>query len=152
MEINRIAETTEFNRFKILDGSNTNFTFQVGPNPDQQITVAMKTMTAAAIGISGISMSNVTSASNALRKVDTAVDIVSQQRATFGAIQNRLEHVVSNLSVAAENLQAAESRIRDTDMAVEVVNFMRLKILQDAGVAMLTQANLKPQSVMRLLD
>jgi len=151
-EINRIAETTEFNRFKILDGSNPNFTFQVGPNPDQKIMVAMKTMTAGAIGVSGISMSTVSSANAALRRVDTAVDVVSRQRATFGAIQNRLEHVVSGLAVAAENLQAAESRIRDTDMAAEVVNFMRLKILQDAGVAMLTQANLKPQSVMRLLD
>jgi flagellin len=150
-EIDRIAETTEFNRFKILDGSNPEFEFQVGPNPDQNITVVMKTMTTGAIGISGITMSTVTSANEALRKVDQAVDTVSRQRATFGAIQNRLEHVISNLAVAAENLQAAESRIRDTDMAEEIVNFMRLKILQDSGVAMLSQANLKPQSVMRLL-
>ena len=150
-EINRIADTTEFNRFKILDGSNPRFEFQVGPNPDQNITVVMKTMTAEAIGISGISMSTVTSANDSLRRVDQAVDVVSKQRAEFGAIQNRLEHVVSNLSVAAENLQAAESRIRDTDMAEEIVNFMRLKILQDAGVAMLMQANLKPQSVLKLL-
>jgi flagellin len=112
----------------------------------------MKTMTAGAIGVSGLSMSTVSSSNDALRRVDTAVDVVSRQRANFGAVQNRLEHVVSGLAVAAENLQAAESRIRDTDMAVEVVNFMRLKILQDAGVAMLTQANLKPQSVMKLLD
>jgi len=150
-EINRIAETTEFNRFKILDGSNPRFEFQVGPNPNQNITVVMKTMTAEAIGISGISMSTVTSANDSLRRVDQAVDVVSKQRAEFGAIQNRLEHVVSNLSVAAENLQAAESRIRDTDMAEEIVNFMRLKILQDAGVAMLMQANLMPQSVLKLL-
>jgi flagellin len=151
-EINRIAETTEFNRFKILDGSNRNFQFQVGPNPDQNIMVVMKTMTATAIDISGISMSTVESANEALSKIDRAVDQVSRQRATFGAIQNRLEHVVSNLSVSEENLQAAESRIRDTNMAQEIVNFMRLKILHESGVAMLMQANLKPQSVMRLLD
>ncbi len=150
-EIDRIAETTEFNRFKILDGSNESFQFQVGPNPEQSITVAMKTMTTAAIGISGLSMSTVSSANEALFRVDRAVDAVSRQRATFGAIQSRLEHVVSNLAVAEENLQAAESRIRDTDMAQEIVNFMRLKILRDSGVAMLMQANLQPESVMRLL-
>jgi flagellin len=150
-EINRIAETTEFNRFKILDGSQESFQFQVGPNPGQNISVAMREMTAGAIGISGISMSTVSSANEALTRVDRAVDVVSKQRATFGAIQNRLEHVVSNLAVAEENLQAAESRIRDTDMAQEIVNFMRLKILQEAGVSMLIHANLKPESVMRLL-
>jgi flagellin len=151
-EIDRIADTTEFNRFKILDGSNRDFEFQVGPNPDQKISVVMKTMTSAAIGVSGLTMSTVASSNEALKRVDEAVDTVSQQRATFGAVQNRLEHVVSNLAVAEENLQAAESRIRDTDMATEIVNFMRLKILQDSGVAMLMQANLKPQSVMKLLD
>jgi flagellin len=150
-EINRIAETTEFNRFKILDGSQESFQFQVGPNPGQSISVAMREMTAGAIGISGITMSTVSSANESLTRVDRAVDAVSKQRATFGAIQNRLEHVVSNLAVAEENLQAAESRIRDTDMAQEIVNFMRLKILEEAGVSMLVHANLKPESVMRLL-
>lgn len=151
LEVDRIAETTEFNRFKILDGSNESFQFQVGPNPGQSISVPMRAMTAGAVGISGVSMSTVSSANEALSKVDRAVDLVSRQRATFGAIQNRLEHVIQNLAVAGENLQAAESRIRDTDMAQEIVNFMRLKILQDAGVSMLAHANLKPESVMRLL-
>ncbi|MBN2325403.1 MAG: flagellin FliC, partial [Spirochaetes bacterium] len=151
LEVDRIAETTEFNRFKILDGSNESFRFQVGPNPGQSISVPMKEMTAGAVGISGISMSTVSSANEALSKVDRAVDSVSRQRATFGAIQNRLEHVIQNLAVAGENLQAAESRIRDTDMAQEIVNFMRLRILQDSGVSMLVHANLKPESVMRLL-
>lgn len=150
-EIDRIADTTEFNRFKILDGSNKSFQFQVGANADQNITVVMKTMTAAAIDISGISMSTVESANEALSRVDRAVDTVSRQRATFGAVQNRLDHVVSNLAVAAENLQAAESRIRDTNMASEIVNFVRAKILQDSGLAMLMQANLKPESVLKLL-
>ncbi len=150
-EIDRIAETTEFNKFKILDGSNLSFKFQVGPNPGQDITAVMKTMTAAAIGVSGLTMSNINSANEALNRVDQAVGIVSRQRASYGAVQNRLEYVVSNLSVAAENLQAAESRIRDTEMASEIVNFMRLKILKDSGVAMLMQANLKTESVMRLL-
>jgi flagellin len=138
LEINRIAETTEFNRFKILDGS--------------QESLAMMTMTPSAIGVSGLSMETVSSANEALGKIDEAVDTVSRQRANFGAVQNRLEHVVSSLAVAEENLQAAESRIRDTNMASEIVNFMRLKILQDSGAAMLMQANLRPESVMRLLD
>ncbi len=151
-EIDRIAETTEFNRFKILDGSNKDFQFQVGANPGQNITVVMKTMTAEAIGVPGLTMETVSSANDALRRVDEAVDTVSRQRANFGAVQNRLEHVVSSLAVAEENLQAAESRIRDTNMATEIVNFMRLRILQDSSVAMLMQANLRPESVMRLLD
>jgi flagellin len=151
-EIDRIADSTEFNRFKILDGSNKDFQFQIGANPGQSISVVMKTMTSAAIGVSGVNMQTVSSANNALRRVDEAVDTVSRQRATFGAVANRLEHVVSSLAIAEENFQAAESRIRDTDMATEIVNFMRLKILQDAGAAMLMQANLRPESVMRLLD
>jgi flagellin len=152
LEINRIAETTEFNRFKILDGSQESFQFQVGPNPNQNIAMVMMTMTPSAIGVSGLSMETVSSANEALGKIDEAVDTVSRQRANFGAVQNRLEHVVSGLAVAEENLQAAESRIRDTNMASEIVNFMRLKILQDSGAAMLMQANLRPESVMRLLD
>jgi flagellin len=151
-EIDRIAESTEFNRFKILDGSNQDFQFQVGANPGQNIIVVMKTMSAAAIGVSGLTMETVSTANDALRQVDEAVDTVSRQRANFGAVQNRLEHVVSSLAVAEENLQAAESRIRDTNMASEIVNFMRLRILQDSSVAMLMQANLRPESVMRLLD
>jgi flagellin len=151
-EIDRIAESTEFNRFKILDGSNRDFQFQIGANPGQNINVDMKTMTATAIGISGLTMQTVSSANDALRRVDEAVDTVSRQRANFGAVANRLEHVVSSLAIAEENFQAAESRIRDTNMATEIVNFMRLKILQDAGTAMLMQANLRPESVVRLLD
>jgi flagellin len=151
-EIDRIAESTEFNRFKILDGSQQDFQFQVGANPGQNITVVMKTMSAEAIGVSGLTMETVSTANDALRRVDEAVDTVSRQRANFGAVQNRLEHVVSSLAVAEENLQAAESRIRDANMASEIVNFMRLRILQDSSVAMLIQANLRPESVMRLLD
>lgn len=150
-EIDRIGETTEFNKFKILDGSNRDFQFQVGPNPGQSITVVMKTMTAEAIGVSGLTMSTIDTANEALGRIDQAVGSVSKMRASYGAVQNRLEYVVSNLAVASENLQAAESRIRDTEMASEIVNFMRLRILKDSGVAMLIQANLKPESVVRLL-
>lgn len=150
-EIDRIAGTTEFNKFKILDGSNPEFQFQVGPNPGQSITVVMKTMSAGAIGVSGLTMSTIDTANEALSRIDQAVGEVSKMRASYGAVQNRLEYVVSNLAVASENLQAAESRIRDTEMASEIVNFMRLRILKDSGVAMLIQANLKPESVLRLL-
>ncbi len=151
-EVDRIAESTEFNRYKILDGSKESFRFQIGPNEGQSITVGMKTMTSAAIGISGLSMSSVDAANKSIARVDRAVDIVSKQRAVFGAVQNRLEHVINNLAVAHENLQAAESRIRDTDMASEIVNFMRLKILEKSATAMLMQANLMPESVLKLLD
>jgi flagellin len=150
-EIDRISGTTEFNQFKILDGSNRDIQFQVGPNPGQNITVVMKTMTASAIGVSGLTMSTIDTANEALSRIDQAVRSVSNMRASYGAVQNRLEYVVSNLAVASENLQAAESRIRDTEMASEIVNFMRLRILKDSGVAMLMQANLKPESVVRLL-
>jgi flagellin len=150
-EIDRIGGTTEFNKFKILDGSNPDFQFQVGPNPGQSITVVMKTMTAEAIGVSGLTMSTIDTANEALGRIDQAVGSVSKMRASYGAVQNRLEYVVSNLAVASENLQAAESRIRDTEMASEIVNFMRLRILKDSGVAMLMQANLKLELVVRLL-
>ncbi|WP_420848209.1 flagellin [Natranaerofaba carboxydovora] len=107
------------------------------------------TITIAAEG--GIDVSNQAAADSAISVIDNAIDAVSSQRSELGALQNRLEHTISNLGVASENLTAAESRIRDADMANEMMNFTRLQILQEAGTAMMAQANMNPQSVLQLL-
>jgi flagellin len=150
-EVDRIAKTTEFNRFKILEGA-MSMRFHIGANANQYMLVKVKTMTSKSLKIEGVSLSTPVQANKALALVDSAVDEVSRQRANFGAWQNRLEHTSRNLSVAAENLQAAESRIRDTDMAAEMVEFTKLRILTDSGTAMLAQANMMPKTVLRLLD
>jgi flagellin len=92
-----------------------------------------------------------TAAGADISEIDAAIDAVSSQRAQFGAVQNRLEHTLSNLAIYEENLTASESRIRDVDMAAEMVNFTKLQILQQSGTAMLAQANQTPQSVLQLL-
>jgi flagellin len=150
-EVDRIAETTEFNKFKILEGQ-ASLRFHIGANADQNMLVTVKTMTSLSLNIKGVSLDTTAKANEALANVDSAVDIVSRQRANFGAWQNRLEYMSRNLSVAAENLQAAESRIRDTDMAAEMVRFTRASILADSGTAMLIQANMMPKTILRLLD
>ena len=151
-EVDRISNTTEFNRMKILDGSLVSMRFHIGANADQNMMVSIKTMTSKSLGIDGVSLSTAAQANDALARVDSAVDTVSRQRANLGAWQNRMEHTSRNLSVAAENLQAAESRIRDADMASEMVKYTRTMILTDSGTAMLAQANMMPKTVLRLLD
>jgi flagellin len=151
-EIDRIAETTEFNRYRILDGSNPEFRFHVGPNEEQEISIRVKTLSSRAIGVSSLSVKTPESADQAIGKVDQAVNMVSEQRALLGSAQNRLEHVVAHLAVAEENIQAAESYIRDTDMASEIVNFARLRVLEEAGAAILAHASLRPESVLKLLE
>ena len=108
-------------------------------------------MTASGLSVNGLSISTATAAAGALASIDFAISTVSAQRSTFGAVQNRLEHTVANLGVAVENLSASESRIRDTDMAKEMVSFTRSQILTQAGTAMLAQANQAPQQVLQLL-
>jgi flagellin len=151
-EIDRIADTTEFNRFKILDGSRSSLRFHIGANADQNMMVLVKTMTSESLNVKGISLSTPAKANDTLGRIDSAVDEVSRLRANFGAWQNRMEYTSRNLSVAAENLQAAESRIRDTDMAAEVVSFTRNRILADSGTAMLSQANMMPKTILRLIE
>jgi len=150
-EVDRVATTTEFNKFKMLDGTLSNMVFHVGANADQNIRVWISSMTASALNVKGLSLSSAQASNAALARVDTAVDAVSAQRANFGAWQNRLEHTAANLAVAWENLQAAESRIRDADIATEVVNFTREQILLETGTAMLAQANMRPKTVQALL-
>jgi flagellin len=124
-------------------------TFQIGANNGETLAVSFNGISAAILGTSSLDLVN--SASSAITALDSAIQTVSTNRANLGAVQNRLEHTISNLSVATENLSASESRIRDTDMAQEMVSFTRSQILTQAGTAMLAQANQAPQQVLQLL-
>ncbi|MCJ8007590.1 flagellin [Lederbergia wuyishanensis] len=152
-EVDRIAQKTQFNEKKLLDGTNAaGFVFQIGANNGDSLTVALGNMSASSLGISSVNVSTSTGASTAIGTLDTAIGKVSEQRAKLGAYQNRLEHTVTNLQTANENLTAAESRIRDLDMALEMTNFTRNNILNQAGQAMLAQANQLPQGILQLLQ
>lgn len=146
-EISGIAGRTEFNTKKLLATDDT-VTFQIGANSGQTISVSLVAMTATELGISGF---DVTVNDVELSTIDAAISKVSSFRSSLGAVQNRLEHTVNNLAVSEENLQAAESRIRDADMAAEMAELTKAQILQQAGTAMLAQANMKSQSVLSLL-
>jgi flagellin len=164
-EVNRIASHAQFNGMNILTGAFAResavgkvMQFQVGANMDQNERVFIGTMTAKSLGLQGaqgntdtISIANPESANQAIGSVDTALKIVSKQRADLGAYQNRFEMAAKGVAVASENLQASESRIRDADMASEMVDFTKNSILSQAGTAMLAQANTRTQSVMQLL-
>lgn len=149
-EVDRIATDTEFNTQKLLNGS-FSAEILIGANCGQSISFTISAMGKNDLGIAGICVSDVSAAMASISLLDIAIDQVSQQRATLGALQNRLEHTINNLNTAAENLAAAESRIRDVDMALEMANFTRHQILLQAGTAMLAQANVRPQSVLKLL-
>ena len=153
-EINRISTNTEFNTRKLLNGSCSSIKFQVGANAGQTITVSIGTMNAAKLAVSGINSHVLTqgTASTAIGTIDTAIKTVSTQRSTLGAIQNRLEHTIANDDNTAENLQAAESRIRDTDMAAEMVQYSKSNILQQAAQSMLAQANQSTQGILSVLQ
>ncbi|CAI3552184.1 flagellin N-terminal helical domain-containing protein [Clostridium neonatale] len=150
-EIDRIADQTEFNGTKVLAASVSTY-FQIGNKAGQQITVVMATMTTSAIGISAISLSGISGASDALADIDTAINAVSAHRAKLGAIQNRLEHTIASTDTTAENIQASESRIRDTDMAKEMMEYTKNNILTQAAQSMLAQANSAPNNVLSLLQ
>jgi flagellin len=144
-EISRIGTDTEFNGTKLLNASGT-VSFQVGAADGQTITAA--TVSVGAQVASGVFTLG---GASDIGEIDTAINNVSAARATFGAVQNRLEHTISNLASYQENLTASESRIRDADMASEMVQFTKFQILQQAGTSMLAQANQAPQSVLSLL-
>mgnify|MGYP001500254150 CR=1 FL=1 len=156
-ELNRIADTTQFNGKTLFTGkfSGTNgLVFHIGANSGQTLTVSINRMRATALHSSltdDFSISTQSSAEAAIGVLDKALDKVSEQRSKLGAVQNRLEHTINNLQVAAENLTASESRIRDVDVALETTNFVKNQILVQAATAMLAQANVKPQSVLQLL-
>jgi flagellin len=167
-EINRIASHAQFNGMNTLTGAFADparggtevrsMYFQVGANMDQRERVFIGTMTAQALGLQSaqagesISISTPDQANRAIGLVDAALTVVSRQRADLGAYQNRFEIAAKGVAVAAENMQAAESLIRDTDMAAETVQFVKNQILAQAGTAMLAQANLQGQTVLQLLQ
>jgi flagellin len=175
-EIDRIADQTEFNTQNLL-GGNGNFTFHIGANSGQTITLNISDMNADMIGTlnssgtgiasgksirdlknssfstsgSGVGVMTQSGAESAITIIDDAIKLVSAERSKLGAYQNRLEHTINNLGTAAENLTAAESRIRDVDMAKEMMEFTKNNILTQAAQAMLAQANQQPQGVLQLL-
>ena len=149
-EINRIQSTTQFNTMNLLDGSFKG-DLQVGSLNGQTISISISKMNAGSIGVSGLKVSNNKVAGEAMSKIQKAIESVSTQRSKLGAIQNRLEHTINNLDTTSENTQAAESRIRDTDMASEMVEYSKNNILQQAGQSMLAQANQQNQGVLSLL-
>lgn len=155
-EIDRIASSTHYNKNQLLDGSlgTTNITFQIGANgsADQQVSLSVGNQNSSALGVSAVNLGSVASANAAITSIDNAINSVSKTRSTLGALQNRLEHTVNNLGVASENLTAAESRIRDVDMAKEMMTFTKNNILTQASQAMLAQANMQPQGVLQLLQ
>ncbi len=150
-EVDRIATTTEFNGQALLDSNFVGKQFHIGPNADQVIEVTIGDMQVAALGVDATDIGAQTGANTAIGVIDAAISSVSEERATLGAVQNRLEHTIASLGMAAENLGAAESRIRDVDMALEMTNFTRNQIMLQAGTAMLSHANMKPQAVLQLL-
>ncbi len=161
-EVNRIASHAQFNGMNMLTGSFAEngervMQFQVGANMDQNERVYIGTMTATALGLEGeqgmegvLAIVNPEQANRAIGTVDSALQRVSRQRADLGAYQNRFEMASKGIAIAAENLQAAESRIRDVDMASEMVEYVKNQILVQSGTAMLAQANTKTQSVLQL--
>lgn len=176
-EVDRIAKTTEFNTKKLLRGTvdasgnydqdSLSLTMHIGANKDQQMTVQIGNMDAASLKIgldasgnatsagtdatNGLDVSTQSGANNAIKVFDDALTTISQERSKLGSYQNRLDHTISNLAAASENLTASESRIRDVDMAQEMANFSRAQILMQASTSMMAQANMKPQSVLKLL-
>ncbi len=164
-EVDRIASQAQFNGMNTLTGafaaesvSGRVMQFQIGANVDQNARVYIGTMTAQALGLKGaqgnddqIGIESPDKANMAIASVDNALLVVSKQRADLGAYQNRFEMASNGVGVAAENLQAAESRIRDTDMASEMVEYTKNQILTQSGTAMLAQANSQSQNVLALL-
>jgi flagellin len=156
-QIDNIAQTTEFNGIQLIgdNGGNSlaDISIQYGPNASDSLTLELDTKNtrADATTLSIDSVDLTTGASAAITAIQTAIDLVSEKRSYLGAIQNRLEHAVNNLSNYTENLTAAESRIRDADMAKEMTEYTRFNIINQSATAMLAQANQLPQGVLQLL-
>jgi flagellin len=162
-EVDRIATSAQFNRMKMLTGRYAkdskigSMFFHVGPNSNQRIRVFIATISAKALNLLDAdsnkrSISTVGKANAMIGYVDVALERLNRQRADLGAYYNRMENTIRALTVSYENMMAADSRVRDVDMAAEMVNFTRDKILVQTGTAMLAQANFKPQLIMKLLE
>ena len=151
-EINRIANYTDFNGVKpIAATASGTMTFQIGPTAGETIQVNSSAMDATTLGVKSLKVNDQTQANSALSAINTAINTVSTYRAHLGASQNRLEHTINNLKVTSENITAAESRIRDTDMADEITAFTKNNVLLQAAQSMLSQSNAVPQNVLSLL-
>ena len=153
-EVNRIAKSTEFNGIHLLDGSATTASFQVGIGTDStinQISVSLSPALSTSLGLSTLDIGSTGDTSFAISQIDGAINTVSQLRGDFGAIQNRLNSTIANLGSARENLSAAQSRIRDVDVAYETAQLTRNSILQQAAISILSQANAGPQAALTLL-
>ena len=152
-EINRVSETTTFNEKNLLDGTFTGVGLQVGSEGTSAngITMHISAMSAGSIGASAVSVTAASSAKSSISVIKNALTSVNKMRSDIGAIQNRLEHTINNLDNVVENTTSAESQIRDTDMASEMVKYSNNQILAQAGQAMLAQANQANQGVLSLL-
>ena len=151
-ELSRIASTSQFNTQNLLDGTFTGKNLQVGALENQKITISIGNMNAKALGVDSLNVKSFTKAGAAMTLIQKAISKVSGQRSDLGALQNRLEHTVNNLDNISENTQTAESRIRDTDMASEMVQYSATSIIQQAGQSMLAQANSQTQGVLSLIQ
>ena len=152
-EITRIGEQSQFNTMNLLDGTFTKKNLQVGANEGQSISIEIGTMTAKGLSVDKIhsNVGTYDKATKAITTVNNAIEKVSEQRSKLGAIQNRLDHTIANADNTSENIQAAESRIRDVDMAEEMVKYSKDSILQQAGQSMLAQANQATQGILSLI-
>ena len=149
-EIDRIATTTDYNGVKPI-ASTSAITVQIGPTSGETLSISAAKMDSGSLGLSQIAVNSVSAANGAITKINDAINTVSTHRAKLGASQNRLEHTINNLKTTNENMTAAESRIRDTDMAKEMAAFTKNNILNQAAQSMLSQANQQPQGVLSLL-
>lgn len=150
-EITRVIDGANFNSKQLFDGTEATITFQVGAGNAATDTIDVNMSDLSALGVDTLDIGSSGDATAAITALDTAIDTVTTERANWGAVQNRFESVVSNLQVSAENLSAARGRIMDADFASETANLSRTQILQQAGTAMLAQANSLPQNVLSLL-
>ena len=150
-EIDRVQSSTEFNTQKLLNGDFKDKELQVGAHSNNTISISIEDMSSSGIGVDGIDVKTTNAAGTAINAISVAIASVSKQRSTLGAIQNRLEHTIKNLDNVVENTTAAESQIRDTDMASMMVEFTKNNILAQAGQSMLAQANQSTQGVLSLL-
>ncbi len=153
-ELNRLANSTQFNGVNLLNASGGTIDIQIGTESGEAITLNLANATVSGLGLSGASfdITTVTNATAALNTIDTAIDTLTRTRGSLGAAQNRLETAVRSLGNAEQNLAAAESRIRDVDVAFETADLTRNTILQQASVSVLSQANLQPQIALSLLQ
>ena len=151
-EIDRVQSATQFNNQNLLTGTFTGKSLQVGANSSNTITISISNMKASQIGLTSMSVASASDAGASIDKIKSAIASVSKQRSDLGAVQNRLEHTIKNLDNVVENTTAAESQIRDTDMASQMVEYSKNNILAQAGQSMLAQANQSTQGVLSLLQ